>query len=44
MTFSVVMPEGLVLDKIFFEVAIEDGRDEIMANTTSLSSRESPAW
>ena len=35
------MLEGLVLDRIFFKVAIEDGRDKIMENATSLSLRGS---
>jgi hypothetical protein len=37
-TCSVVMSEGLVLDRIFFRVFIEEGRDEMMANAMSLSS------
>jgi hypothetical protein len=36
------MSEGLVLDRIFFRVFIEEGRDEMMANAMSLSSSVSP--
>ena len=36
--FSVVMSEGLVLERIFFKVPIEGGREDMMANVMSLSS------
>ena len=41
MIFSVVMFDSLILERIFFKVPIEGGRENMMANVTSLSLRGS---